>query len=64
MGGIDLDAAYDAAGVPRDSFLSICAIAVGTRGTDADMLPEMAKQNLANSRKPVSETAFRGSYSG
>ncbi|MBT5476735.1 MAG: nitroreductase family protein [Chloroflexi bacterium] len=32
MGGIDLDAAYDVAGVPRDKFETICAIAVGYRG--------------------------------
>ncbi len=64
MGGIDLDAAYDAAGVPRDTFESICAIAVGTRGTDDDLHPRMVKQNMANDRKPVSETAFKARFTG
>jgi nitroreductase len=64
MGGIDLDAAYDAAGVPRDGFEAICGIVVGTRGTDADVQPQMAEQNFANNRKAVSEIAFKGTYSG
>jgi nitroreductase len=64
MGGIDLDAAYDVAGVPRDNFETICAIAVGTRGTDDDIHPRMVKQNLANDRKDASEIAFKGKYSG
>ena len=63
MGGIDLDAAYDVARVPRDTFESICAIAVGTRGTDDDLQPQMAEQNFANSRKPVGEVAFKGRFS-
>ena len=64
MGGIDLDAAYDVAGVSRDNFETICAIAVGTRGTDDDIHPRMVKQNLANDRKDVSDIAFKGSYTG
>lgn len=64
MGGIDLDAAYDVAGVSRDNFETICGIAVGTRGTDDDIHPRMVKQNLANDRKDVSEIAFKGTYSG
>ncbi len=64
MGGIDRDAAYDAAGVPRDVFESICAIAVGTRGTDDDLDPRIVDQNFANARKPASEIAFKGRFSG
>ena len=64
MGGIDRDATYDIAGVSRDTFESICAIAVGTRGTGDDLDSELAAQNLANDRKPVSEVAFKGSYTG
>ena len=64
MGGIDLDAAYDVAGVPRDKFETICAIAVGDRGADDDIHERMVKQNFANDRKDVSEIAFKGSYSG
>ncbi|MBT7832298.1 MAG: nitroreductase family protein [Chloroflexi bacterium] len=64
MGGIDLDAAYDVAGVPRDKFETICAIAVGYRGADDDIHERMVKQNFANDRKDVSEIAFKGSYSG
>ena len=63
MAGIDRDAAYDAAGVPRDTFESICAIAVGTRGTDDDLHPRIVDQNFANARKPVSEVAFKGRFS-
>ena len=63
MAGIDRDAAYDAAGVPRDTFESICAIAVGTRGTDNDLHPRIVEQNFANSRKPVGEVAFKGRFS-
>ena len=54
---------YDAAGVPRDVFESVCAIAVGTRGTDDDLHPRMVKQNMANDRKPVGEIAFKGRFS-
>jgi len=64
MGGIDLDAAYDIAGVSRDEFETIVALAVGTRGTDDDLHPRMVKQNLANDRKDVGEIAFKGSYTG
>jgi nitroreductase len=64
MGGIDLDAAYDVAGVPRDTFESVCAIAVGTRGTNDDLHPRLRKQNMAYNRKPVSDTAFKARYSG
>ena len=64
MGGIDLDAAYDVAGVPRDKFETICAIAVGYRGADDDIHERMVKQNFANDRKDVSEIAFKGSCSG
>ena len=63
MAGIDRDAAYDAAGVPRDTFESICAIAVGTRGTDDDLHPRIVDQNFANARKPVSKVAFKGRFS-
>ena len=62
MAGIDRDAAYDAAGVPRDTFESICAIAVGTRGTDDDLHPRIVEQNFANDRKPVGEVAFKGRF--
>jgi nitroreductase len=64
MGGINLDAAYDAAGVSRDEFETIVAIAVGTRGTDADIPERMVKQNLANDRKDIGEIAFKGTYTG
>jgi nitroreductase len=64
MGGIDRDVAYEVAGVPSDTFESICAITVGYRGTDDDLHPRMAKENQANDRKSVSEIAFKGRYSG
>jgi len=64
MGGIDLDAAYEVAGVPRDKFETVCGIAVGYRSTDDDIHPRMAEQNFANDRKNVSEIAFKGTYSG
>lgn len=64
LGGIDLDAAYDVAGVPRGQFETVCGIAVGYRGTDDDIHPRMVKQNFANGRKDVSEIAFKSTYSG
>jgi len=64
MGGIDLDAAYDVAGVPRDKFETICAIVVGHRGSDDDIPERMVKQNLANGRNPVSGAAFKDGYTG
>ena len=64
MGGIDRDLAYEVAGVPSESFESICAITVGHRGTDDDLLPRMVKENHANDRKSVSEIAFKGRYTG
>ncbi len=64
MGGIDLDAAYEVAGVPREKFETICAINVGYRGTDDDIHPRMVKENFANGRKDVGEIAFEGKYSG
>ena len=62
MGGIDLDAAYTAAGVPREEFQTICAIAVGMPGTLDDIDPDLAKGNIANDRNPINEIAFSGSY--
>jgi nitroreductase len=64
IGGIDLDAAYEVAGVSPDEFLTICGIVVGTRGTDNDIHPRMVKQNHANDRKGVGEIAFKGTYNG
>ena len=62
MGGIDLDAAYTAAGVPREEFQTICAIAVGVPGTLDDIDPDIAKGNIANDRNSINEIAFPGSY--
>ena len=42
MGGINLEAAYEIAGVPKDRFTAICAIAVGYRGTDEDIHPRLS----------------------
>jgi nitroreductase len=64
MGGIDLDAAHEAAGVPRNKFKAICAIAIGSAGTNGDLEADIREQNLPNGRKPVREVVFRGSYSG
>ena len=64
IGGIDLDAAYDIAGVPRDRYTTMCAVAVGYRGTDDDLHPRMVKNNFANDRKEPSEVAFKGEFSG
>ncbi|GIT58382.1 MAG: hypothetical protein Ct9H300mP19_03300 [Dehalococcoidia bacterium] len=41
-----LDAAYTAAGVPREEFQTICAIAVGVPGTLDDIDPDIAKGNI------------------
>ena len=50
------------AGVPKDRFTAICAIAVGYRGTDEDIHPRMVKNNFANDRKELSEIAFKSSF--
>ena len=62
MGGIDLEAAYDVAGVPRDRFTSVCAIAVGYRGNDDDIKPRMVKKNYANGRMEIHEIAFKNQF--
>ena len=62
MGGIDLDAAYDVAGVPRDRFTSVCAIAVGYRGTKDDIYPRMVKNDFANNRKDFQEITFKNKF--
>jgi nitroreductase len=62
MGGIDLDLAYEVAGVPSEYFETVCAISVGERGTDDDLHPRMVKENFANTRKDVSEIAFKGKF--
>ena len=62
MGGIDLETAYEVAGVPKDQFIAIFAIAVGYRGTDEDIHPRMVKNNFANDRKELSEIAFKEQF--
>jgi nitroreductase len=64
MGGINLDGAYEVAGISSDKFETICAISVGYRGTDDDIHERMVEQNFANDRKDVREIAFKGTYSG
>ena len=46
MGGIDLDAAYDVAGVTRDRLTSVCANTVGYRRTNVGIHPRMVKTIL------------------
>ncbi len=62
MGGIDLDAAYDAAGIDRASFETVCALAVGAPGNEEDLAPKSREGNSANGRKDVSEIAFKGKF--
>ena len=61
-GRIDFEAAYKAAGVRKDRFTAICAIAVGYRGTDEDIHPRMVKNNFANDRKELSEITFKEQF--
>ena len=51
MGGINLDAAYDVAGLPKDRLTSVCAITVGYRGTSDGIHPRMVKNDIDNNRK-------------
>ena len=51
MGGIDLDAAYDVAGVSRDRLTSVCAITVGYQVTKDGIHPRIVKNDIANNRK-------------
>ena len=62
MGGIDLEAAYDAAGIDRASFETVCALAVGAPGNEEDLVPKVREGNSANGRKDVSEIAFKGKF--
>ena len=62
MGGIDLEAAYKATGVPKDRFTAICAISVSYWGTNEDIHPRMVKNNFANDRKELSEIAFKEQF--
>ena len=62
MGGIDLDAAYDVAGVTRDRLTSVCAITVGYRGTNDGIHPRMVKNDIANNRKDFQEITFKNKF--
>lgn len=63
LGGIDLDGAYEVANVPADKYETVCGIAVGYPGTDADLIPSLVEQNFANDRKDISLVAYSDSYS-
>lgn len=62
MGGFDHDAAYEAFGVPRETFGALAAIAVGFPGDVADLPEDLRAREQPSERRPVSAFALRGRY--
>jgi len=60
LGGIDLDAAYQATGADSDTTEILCGFVIGHRG-DASALPEgLQEKEQPSDRKPTSEFVFKG----
>ena len=60
LGGIELDAAYEATGADRDTTEILCGFIIGRRG-EASALPEkLQEREKPSDRKPVSEFVFKG----
>lgn len=60
LGGIDLDAAYEATGANPETTDILCGFIIGHRG-DPEALPDKLKEREApNDRRPVDEFVFRG----
>lgn len=64
IGAMELDGAYEVAGISSDDYEMVIAIAVGAPGSDDDLEPELAEINFANDRKAVSEFVFSGRFTG
>jgi nitroreductase len=64
MAGFSRQKAYEILAVPQEDYDIMAAVAIGRRG-DAQMLPEdVAAREQPNQRKPLSEVAWEGRFSG
>lgn len=61
MGGFDAAALASAVGLPADHALQ-AVVAVGHPGAAADLPEALRSREVPNARRPVAETAFRGSF--
>lgn len=59
MGGIHLDATYDVAGVSRDAYVIMCAIAIGHRADVSTLPADLVEKEKPSSRRPRAEIAVR-----
>ena len=60
LGGVDLDAAYQATGADRDTTEILCGFVLGHQG-EVSALPEaLQRKEQASDRKPVSDFVFKG----
>lgn len=59
MGGIHLDATYDAAGVSRDDYEIMCAIAIGHRAEPSSLPDDLEAKEKPSMRKALAEVALR-----
>jgi nitroreductase len=62
MGGINHVEAYEVLGVPRDTYESMAAVAIGFPGDVGDLPIDLAAREVPSSRRSASSFAFRGRY--
>lgn len=60
LGGIDLDAAYDATGADRATTEILCGFVVGHRGDVSDLPEKLQEKEHPSDRKSIAEIAFKG----
>lgn len=63
MAGFFREKIYKALGIPQESYVAICAIAVGKYGNPESLPAELQKNEKPNSRKPLSEVYIKGKFS-
>ena len=64
MGGIFEDKCYEALGVSQDDFEAMAGFAVGYQGDAADLPAELREREAPSDRRPLTEVAFEGRFSG
>jgi nitroreductase len=62
MGGIHQDRAYEILGVPPDQFESLCAIAIGKRGSRDDLPDDLREREAPSERRSREDFAHRGGF--
>ncbi len=60
LGGVDLDAAYDATGADRETTEILCGFVIGHRGDIADLPEGLQEKEQPSDRKPTDEFVFKG----